>query len=162
VNGDRETLHDFSLLEYVKVLAEVFGWRVATAPGPARGPDVVIEHTTGRDGRNTVDAVMFVESEVGHDIGGAKGYFEKLCKRIRPLIDSYRERYRVARFSIVVITNAPRRLTRHLREHRRELEERLGIELVEGRTVFIVPALMAREALPAVFVRAMGTDAGYA
>lgn len=61
MNGDRETLHDFSLLEYVKVLAEVFGWRVATAPGPARGPDVVIEHVTSQDEGGAVDAVMLVQ-----------------------------------------------------------------------------------------------------
>jgi hypothetical protein len=39
---DRETLHDFSI-DYVKVLAEVFGWSVKEARGPRRGPDLIVE-----------------------------------------------------------------------------------------------------------------------
>ena len=61
----RDTLHDFSI-EYVKALAEVFGWKVRTSKGSEKGPDLVIEDVT--DG--VVKAVMFVESEVGHDQGG--------------------------------------------------------------------------------------------
>jgi len=61
----RDTLHDFSI-EYVKALAEVFGWRVRAAKGSKKGPDLVIESVT----ENGVKAVMFVESEVGHDQGG--------------------------------------------------------------------------------------------
>jgi len=62
---NRDTLHSFSI-EYVMTLAEVFGWKVRTSKGSERGPDLVIEDVT--DGM--VKAVMFVESEVGHDQGG--------------------------------------------------------------------------------------------
>ena len=155
----RDTLHDF-LIEYVKVIAEVFGWRVITAPAHKRGPDVIIEHVIKRDGVEVVDAVMFVESEVGHDTGSAPGYFEKLARRLRPLVDEYRRRG-VERFSLVIVTNTPRRFTKHLRENRKELENKLGIRLVEGFTVFIVPVLIVRETLPAVFVRALGAIARY-
>ena len=34
---------------------------------------------------------MFVESEVGHDQGGAQEYFEGLCRRLKPSIEEYRE-----------------------------------------------------------------------
>jgi hypothetical protein len=156
--SERDTLHDFSI-EYVKVLAEVFGWRVRVAPGSQKGPDVIVEHVTRQNGGESVDAVMFIESEVGHDIGSASEYFDKLAKRLKPLVEDYKKRG-VKNFSIVVITNAPRRLSRYLREQGRELEERLGFRLVEGLTVFIVPVLIAREVLPAVFVRALGASAG--
>jgi len=58
----RDTLHDFSI-EYVRTLAEVFGWKVRVAEGSERGPDLVIEDVTD----DVVKSVMFVESEVGHD-----------------------------------------------------------------------------------------------
>lgn len=149
----RETLHDFSI-EYVKVLAEVFGWRVVIAPGQKPGPDVVIEHVIDSDGVEKVDAVMFIESEVGHDIGSAREYFNQLSRRLKTLVKQYRD-MGVNYFSLVVITNAPRRLTNYLREQRKELEEKLDFKLVEGFTVFIVPVLLAKEVLPAVFIRAL-------
>ncbi|ABL78393.1 hypothetical protein [Thermofilum pendens] len=150
----RETLHDFTV-EYVKILAEVFGWSVKASPGQARGPDVVIEHSSG----GKVDAVMFVEIEVGHDTGGAARYFGALCSRLEGLVEEYRSRYGDVAFTVVVVTNAPRRLSNGLRKEatRREFERRLGFEPVEGRNVFIVPVLLAREVLPAIFVKALGT-----
>jgi hypothetical protein len=128
---NRDTLHSFSI-EYVKALAEVFGWKVRTSKGFERGPDLVIEDVTN----GVVKAVMFVESEVGHDQGGK--YFDKLVKRLQPYLEEYRKR-RVRLFSLVVITNAPKRLSEYVREHRHELSGRLGFPIVEGLTLFIVP-----------------------
>jgi hypothetical protein len=113
----RDTLHDFSI-EYVRTLAEVFGWKVRVAEGSERGPDLVIEDVT--DG--VVKSVMFVESEVGHDQGGGGEYFDKLVKRLQPYLEEYRE----------------------------------------GLTLFIVPVLLVREVMPAIFVRAMGAVGLYA
>ncbi len=147
----RDTLHDFSI-EYVKALAEVFGWRVVTAPANAPGPDVVIENAVGEK------AVMFIESEVGHDTGSSQKYFKKLSERLRPLVEEYRARG-VGYFALVIIANAPRRLTKYLRENRKELEEALGFKLEEGITAFVIPVLLVKEVLPAVFVRALGVAA---
>jgi len=152
----RDTLHDFSI-EYVKALAEVFGWKVRVAEGSERGPDLVIEDVT--DG--VVKSVMFVESEVGHDQGGGGEYFDKLVKRLQPYLEEYRKR-KVRLFSLVVITNAPKRLAEYVREHRHELSGRLGFPIVEGLTLFIVPVLLVREVMPAIFVRAMGAVGLYA
>jgi hypothetical protein len=153
---NRDTLHSFSI-EYVKALAEVFGWKVRTSKGSERGPDLVIEDVT--DGM--VKAVMFVESEVGHDQGGGGEYFDKLVKRLQPYLEEYRER-KVRLFSLVVITNAPKRLAEYVREHGHELSGRLGFPIVEGLTLFIVPVLLVREVMPAIFVRAMGAVGLYA
>jgi hypothetical protein len=161
LGGERDTLHDYSV-DYVKVLAEVFGWRVTVSRGRIRGPDAVIEHVVHTDEGEIVDAVMIVESEVGHDQGGASRYFEGLARRIGPLIREYRSRYGDdLHISIVVITNAPRRLADYLKdtESRRRLGETMGLRLVEGWSIFVVPALIAREVLPSVFVRAMGSRA---
>jgi hypothetical protein len=163
----RETLHDFSI-DYVKALAEVFGWRIIPHHGREPGPDLIVEHAmTYYDEREKkvmerVDAVMFVESEVGHDQGGAEEYFEGVCKRIRSYVDDYGSKG-VDLFSLVIITNAPRRLTSYIRkyikEHGAELEEKIGFNVIEGFTIFIVPVLMVKEVIPAIFVRAMGAPA---
>jgi hypothetical protein len=143
----RDTLHDFSI-EYIKALAEVFGWRVRAAKGSKKGPDLVIESVTQK-------AVMFVESEVGHDQGGGEYYFAELAKSLQSYLEEYKKED-VKLFSLVVITNAPRRLAEYAREHRRELSEKLGFPIVEGLTLFIVPVLLVKEVMPAIFVRAMG------
>lgn len=157
MSNSRDTLHDFSI-DYVKALAEVFGWEVVTAKGTEPGPDIVVIHKINE----VVDALMFIESEVGHDQGGAQEYFKKLCRRLKPLIKTYKEVYgEKVLFRIVIITNAPRRLTTYLRSNRKELETRLGFPLIEGWTIFIVPVLLFKEVLPAVFVRAMGVAARY-
>jgi hypothetical protein len=153
----RETLHDFSI-EYVKVLAEVFGWRVREAKGSRRGPDLIIEDVA--DGE--VVAVMFVESEVGHDKQSARKYFEQVAKRLRPRVDEYRGRGLNPLFSLVVITNAPRKLASYVRAHGREISEKIGFDLTEGFTLFIVPVLFAKEIIPAIFVRATGATARFA
>jgi GNAT superfamily N-acetyltransferase len=164
----RETLHDFSI-DYVKVLAEVFGWRVIPHHGREPGPDLIIEHAMTYYDEHVekkvverVDAVMFVESEVGHDQGGAEEYFEGVCKRIRSYVDDYRSKG-VDLFSLVIITNAPRRLTSYIRKYVKErgaeLREKIGFNVIEGLTIFIVPVLMVRDVMPAIFVRAMGAPA---
>ena len=161
MNEARDTLHDFSI-EYVKILAEVFGWNVRTALGHSRGPDVIVEHILRTNNGEMVDAVMFIESEVGHDQGGAPEYFRSLCKRLKPFIKEYRKKSgKHVHFSIVILTNAPRRLTEHLREpaNRKEIEGELELSLIEGWTIFIVPVLVARDVLPAIFVRSMGSVA---
>jgi glutaredoxin-related protein len=135
-------------------LAEVFGWHVTAHKGREPGPDLVIEHIVSDENGERVDAVMFVESEVGHDQGGAKEYFEKVCRRVRSYVERYKKEG--VGFSLVIITNAPARLTKYLREHRNELREKLGFDTVEGSTIFIVPVLMVKEVMPAVFIRAFG------
>jgi len=61
----------------------------------------------------------------------------------------------------VILTHAPWRLSECLRrpENRREVEGELRLSLVEGWTIFVVPVLVARDALPAIFVRAIGSAA---
>jgi hypothetical protein len=146
----RETLHDFSI-DYVRSLADVFGWRVREAKGSQKGPDLIIENVI--DGK--VESVMFVESEVGHDQGGAPEYFDKLFKRIKPYFDEY-VKGGVRVFSFVVITNAPRRLREYFRKHKHELSGKINFQLIEGLTLFIVPTILVVEVMPTIFVRAMG------
>ena len=74
---------------------------------------------------------------------------------MQPYLEEYKKED-VKLFSLVVITNAPRRLAEYAREHRRELSEKLGFPIVEGLTLFIVPVLLVKEVMPAIFVRAMG------
>jgi hypothetical protein len=159
----RETLHNYSI-DYIKAIAQVFGWRVRASKdsGSQKGPDLIIEEY-GKDakGKEKIIVVMFVESEVGHDQGGGGEYFDKLVKRLQPYLEKYRKR-KVKLFSLVVITNAPKRLAEYVREHRHELSGRLGFPIVEGLTPFIVPALLVREVMSAIFVRAMGAVGLYA
>jgi len=112
----RETLHDFSI-DYIKALAEVFGWRVREAKGFQKGPDLIIENIVD----DKVQSVMFVESEVGHDQGGVKRYFDELLKRLEPYVKEYVGKG-VKLYSLVIITNAPRRLTEYVRRNRSELQ----------------------------------------
>lgn len=58
--------------------------------GSRHGPDVIIIH---RGINGDVDTVMFIETEIGHDLGGAKRYFETLSRRLRPIIERYRTEY---------------------------------------------------------------------
>ena len=134
MSGIRDTLHDFSI-EYVKAIAEVFGWEVETAMGSRHGPDVIIIH---RGINGDVDTVMFIETEIGHDLGVAKRYFETLSRRLRPIIERYRTEYGDSvLFKIVIITNTPRRLTAYLRENKEKLGAQLGFQPVEGLNIFI-------------------------
>jgi len=149
-SSSRETLHDFSI-DYIRVLAEVFGWRVREAKGFKQGPDLVVEDVI--EGRTI--SVMFVESEVGHNQRGSSEYFVEIIGRLEPYVDEYKEKG-VKLYSLVIITNAPRRLSNYVRKHSSELEMRLGFPVIEGLTIFIVPVLLVREIMPSIFVRAMG------
>jgi len=55
----RDTLHNV-VIDYVKVLAEVFGWHATARKGRKPGPDLVIEHIVSDEKGERVDAVMFV------------------------------------------------------------------------------------------------------
>ena len=150
----RETLHDSSI-EEIKTLAEVFGWKVKVASSQ-KGPDLVIENIAD----DKIVSVMFIESEVGHNESeSAEKYFDKVSKRLKPYIDEYKNMDKKLSFSLVIITNAPRKHTKYIREHKNELLEKIGVKLVEGLTLFIVPILLVKEVMPAIFVRSMGAIA---
>jgi phosphoglycolate phosphatase-like HAD superfamily hydrolase len=151
-----ETLHNYSI-DYIKAIAQVFGWRVRASKGSQKGPDLIIEECgRGAEGKEKIEAVMFVESEVGHyESEGVEKYYDKLSKRLRPYIDEYKARG-VEGFSLVIITNAPRKHANYVKEHEQELSEKMGFQVVEGLTLFVVPALLVKEVMPTIFVRAAG------
>ncbi len=133
-------------------LAEVFGWEVEATHGSRKGPDIVIKHV-GLDGK--VISVMFVESEVGHDQGNAREYFESLCRRLAEKIKDYGSEG-ASNIVVVAITDAPRRLSDYPRKEGDKVAKELGLEHVkEDFNFYIVPAILAKELLPAIFVRAL-------
>ena len=122
---ERERLHDYSI-ETVRIMAELFGWKIKVSPRQMRGPDVVMEQTViDEQGREKITAVMFIESEVGHDQGGAPEYFENLAKRLSKYIKKYKDQG-VGLISIAIVSNAPRRLSNYFRENRGEVARLLG------------------------------------
>jgi len=150
----RETLHNFTI-EYVKVLAEVFGWNVKTSKGTRKGPDVIIEHTNAIDMQVGPDCVMFVEVETKQAYGCS--YFRKVAGRLETITREYL-RY-ADYFSLVIITNSPKNLSDHIRsckECKDSLTQALLRPPIEGMNVFFVPVLFAKEVLPSIFVRALG------
>jgi len=99
---------------------------------------------------------MFIESEVGHDQGGAPEYFKNLGKRLSKYIKKYKDQG-VGLISIAIVSNAPRRLSNYIRENRGEVARLLGLEnILEGYNFFVIPSMMLKEVLPAVLVRTMG------
>jgi len=93
---------------------------------------------------------VVIESEVGHEVGGKK-YIEKLVKKLEKMPKSGRTRY------LVIITNVPRRIRKALRlmnaEYRRKLRE-YGLREAElGRDIYVVPALLYREVMPALLAK---------
>jgi hypothetical protein len=54
----------------------------------------------------------------------------------------------------MVVTNAPSRLREYFRECKHELSGKMVFPMIEGIAVFIVPALLVNEVMPAIFVRA--------
>ena len=138
----------------MRVLAEVFGWEADIAPGQ-RGPDIIIKHVNPR---GDVISVMFVESEVGHNQRSSEEYFELLCRRLADRIRKYRGEG-VRRIVIVVITNAPRRLSNYIKREGDRIAGELGLEYIkEGSNFYIVSAVLLRDVLPAIFVKAIGVD----
>ena len=141
-----ETLHDFSLKD-VEVIAKTFGFETEVNPGNRPGPDVVLRYGEY--------IVVYVESEIGHDTGGSERYFSKLIKRLQSRIEEDRKSSEL--FFLIIITNTPRRLAEALpkfSEKFREIEFSKG-EL--GRDIYIVPALLYRELIPAILVRILST-----
>ena len=150
MNLERDTLHDFSI-EIVRTMAEVFGLRVDITPAGKAGPDLIIKHPHGGD----YDVVMYVESEIGHDAGGAEAYFDKVANRLRPLI--FEDKARSRHMAIAIVTNAPRRLSVYLKEKGSTLADKLGFDPIEGWNIYIVPVVLFREILPTVMIRTFGT-----
>jgi len=85
-----------------------------------------------------VEAVMFVESEVGHDKNEGVGrYYEKISKKLRPHIDEYRAKS-AKDFSLVVITSVPRKHANYVKRYGQKLSEKMGFQVIEGFTLFVV------------------------
>ena len=60
---------------------------------------------------------------------------------------------------IVVITNAPRRLSGYLKRKGDKIAKELRLDYVkEGFNFYIVPAMLLKEVLSAIFVSSMATD----
>ena len=108
-------------------------------------------------------SVMLIETEVGHNQRGACNYYKSLAERVdRVTAEYFGKSFNSVYFCLVIITNSPRSLSNHIRKCqkcREELEKALRSQLIEGMTLFIVPVLLAKEMIPAIFVRAMGAVA---
>jgi hypothetical protein len=150
-----KALRDLSI-NYVKVLAEVLGCRVKEVQEVSSGPELIIEDAPHGD----VQAVMFVRSEIGNAVTAAAVFFNELAKEMRPPVNEYKRKG--AKVSLTIITDAPKRLVEYVRNNKQELSEKMGFEIIEGFTLFIVPALLVKEAMPAVLVRALGAVGRYA
>ncbi len=141
-----ETLHDFSLKD-VEVIAKTFGFEVEVNPGNRPGPDVVLRYGDF--------VVVYVESEVGHDTGGSERYFSKLIKRLKSRVKQGRKSSEL--FFLIIITNTPRRIAEALPKFSKEFKE-IGFSKGElGRDIYVVPALLYRELIPAILVRILST-----
>jgi hypothetical protein len=139
-----KALRDLSI-NYVKVLAEVLGCRVKEVQEVSSGPELVIEDAPHGDVQAVIVAAVF---------------FNELAKEMRPPVNEYKRKG--AKVSLTIITDAPRRLVEYVRNNKQELSEKMGFEIIEGFTLFIVPALLVKEAMPAVLVRALGAVGRYA
>ncbi|MCQ5340597.1 MAG: hypothetical protein NO483_02670 [Candidatus Methanomethylicia archaeon] len=157
----RETLHNYSI-DYIKAIAEVFGWRVRAFKGSQKGSDLVIEeYVRDTENKEKIVMIMFVESEVGHDESeGVEKYYDRVSKRLKPYINEYKVKG-VITFSLIVITNAPRKHANYVKEHEQELSEKIGFQVIEGFSLFIVPTLLVKEVMPAIFVRVLDTVSRY-
>jgi len=142
IDNAAETLHDYSLIDVIAIARALGFERENISPGGKRGVDVVLTYG---------DVEVVVESEVGHDTGGKEKYIEKLVNRLETMPKSGRRRY------LVVITNAPRRIREALRsmnaEHREKLREHGFRDVELGRDIYVVPALLYREVMPALLAK---------
>ena len=148
----RETLHDFTL-EVIRAIAETFGCHVEVNLGQRPGPDIIIRYP-----RDTPKLSIYIESEVGHDTGGAPKYFDNLIKRLKKYISEDLQKKR-SKF-IMIITNTPRRLRNYIREksNRQAIAKELGVEdIIEGVDIFIIPAILYREILPSLLCRILSS-----
>ncbi|ABO08149.1 hypothetical protein [Pyrobaculum calidifontis] len=141
VDNAAETLHDYSLIDIIAI-ARALGFEIEKiSPGSEEGVDVVLTYG---------DIEVVIESEVGHEVGGKK-YIEKLVKKLEKMPKSGRTRY------LVIMTNVPRRIRKALRsmnaEYRKMLREYDLREAELGRDVYVVPALLYREVMPALLAK---------
>jgi len=141
VDNAAETLHDYSLIDVIAI-ARALGFEIEKiSPGSEEGVDVVLTYG---------DIEVVIESEVGHEVGGKK-YIEKLVKKLENMPKSGRRRY------LVIITNVPRRIRDKVRslnaEHREKLREHGLKEAELGRDIYVVPALLYREVVPALLAK---------
>jgi len=137
-----ETLHDYSLI-YVAAIAKALGFEIEKiSPGREKGVDVVLTYG---------DIEVIIESEVGHDTGGGERRIKELVERLENMPKSERRRY------VVVITNAPQRIRDALRsmnaEHREKLRKHGLKEAELGLDIYVVPALLYREVMPALLAK---------
>jgi len=142
-----ETLHDYTLID-IATIARALGFKIEKiSPGRKKGVDVVLTYG---------DVEVIIESEVGHDTGGGGEYIEELVKRLEKMPKSGRRRY------VVIITNAPLRIRSKnakdrkksmIAEYREKLRE-YGLREAElGRDIYVVPALLYREVMPALLAK---------
>ncbi len=144
-----ETLHDLSL-EIIKSIAEAFNCEVEIRAGHKPGPDVIITSEM----RNIK---IYMESEIGHDTGGAPKYFEGLCNRLKNYIEE--DLKRGIRPFIIIVSNTPRRLREYVRKNSEQIGKNLGFNraVVLGFDIYVIPAMLFTNILPAVLVRTLGT-----
>ena len=142
-----DTLHDYSIQD-LEIIAKTFGFQVEANPGRKRGPDLVLRHQK---------VVVYVESEVGHDIGrSGREYLDNMAKKIR---DRIRRNPLEPQQSpaLIIITNTPRRVAGALEKKQEKFRE-LGFEkAVLGEDIYIVPALLYRELIPAILSKLLTT-----
>jgi len=140
-----ETLHNFSLRD-VEAIAKTFGFQTEINPGNRPGPGIVLRYES---------ILICVESEIGHDTGGSKKYFTKLIKRLQIKVDQDRKSQDL--LFLIIITNTPRRLAEALSQFAEKFRE-IGFSKGElGRDIYIVPALLYRELIPAILVRILSS-----
>jgi len=142
IDNSTETLHDYSLID-VATIARALGFEIEKiSPGSEEGVDVILTYG---------DIEVIIESEMGHDTGGGEGRIEDLVKRLEKMPNSGRRRY------VVIITNAPQRIRHALRsmnaEHRDKLRKHGLREAELGRDIYVVPALLYREVMPALLAK---------
>jgi len=142
VDNAAETLHDYSLIDVIAIAKALGFERENISPGGKKGVDVVLTYG---------DVEVVVESEVGHDTGGKEKYIEKLVNRLEEMLKPGRRRY------VIVIINAPQRIRKALRsisvEYREKLREHGLREAELGRDIYVVPALLYREVMPALLAK---------
>ena len=151
MSGTSETLHDLSL-EIIKFIAEAFNCEVEIRMGHKPGPDIIITSEMG-------NIKIYMESEIGHDTGGAPSYFEDLCNRLKNYIEE--DLKREIRPFIVIISNTPRRLREYIRKNSEQIGKNLGYNraVVLGFDIYVIPAMLFTSILPAVLVRILGAVA---
>ena len=150
VDNAAETLHDYSLIDIIAI-ARALGFEIEKiSPGSEEGVDVVLTYG---------DIEVIIESEVGHDRGAPEA-IKNLVERLERMPKSGRRRY------VIVIINTPRRIRKALRsmnaedrkksmiaKYKEKLREHGLREAELGRDIYVVPALLYREVMPALLAK---------